>query len=405
MSEVYTKRDLCRVCHSKDLSLVMSYGDMPLAGGFVRSGDPRSSMKFPLDLLRCNNCTLMQTGQDVNPDLLFSQYSYVSGHSPSLRHHFKLLASTLTNRFKNEGLYIDIGCNDGTLIGYMREFGVERVLGIDPSDIALQNSQYHKWNLVNDYLNANTADRIISEYGKAYLITACNVLAHNTNPHDIVEGISKLLDDNGIAVIEVHYQGSLLQKSQFDTVYHEHTCYYSVVSLEHLLDDHDLKIDNIIPIVNHGGSIRLFVSHKNSHIYNSFDNSLQVLMSIEKNYTWTHFASNAHRIRNVIESVIYDIKQQSKSIWAYGASGRATIFLNWCHLRQNDIDCVLDASSSRYGNVVPGVDIPIKPSYLLKTIQPDTLFITAWNYADSIIQQHPEYHGKWFVALPEVRYL
>jgi len=405
MSEVYTKRDSCRICGSRDLSLVMSYGDMPLAGGFVRSGDPRVSMKFPLDLLRCNNCTLMQTGQDVNPNLLFSQYSYVSGHSLSLRYHFKLLASVLTNRFRSKGLYVDIGCNDGTLLGYMREFGADRILGIDPSDVALENSQYHKWNLINDYLTPDIANKVIDEYGKAYLVTACNVLAHNADPHLIVDGISKILDDSGIAVIEVHYQGNLLQKSQFDTVYHEHTCYYSVGSLVKLFDDHGLRIRSIVPISNHGGSIRVFVCHKDYGAHIDFDKSVDTMLSMEENYTWTHFASNAHRIKNAVRKEIDDLRDNRKSVWAYGASGRSTIFLNWCDLRDKDITCVLDASPNRYGNVVPGVSIPISPSYILNVVQPSAILITAWNYADSIIEQHRGYHGKWFVALPEMRYV
>lgn len=405
MNKSYIERDKCRLCNSENLSLVMSYGNMPLAGGFVVSGDPKASMKFPLDLFRCNDCTLMQTGQDINPDLMFSQYSYISKSSPGLVEHFGRLANSLTNRFSgSDRVYIDIGCNDGTLINWMRYYGENNVLGVDPSDVSLSASREDDWHLVNSYLTPEVADSIVGEYGHAYLITACNVLAHNPDPHPIVEGMRRLLYSNGVVVAEVHYQGSLLRQTQFDTVYHEHTCYYSLESLVRLFSDHGLHIWGVSYIQNHGGSIRVFASPE-GHKLVYYDESVKSMISLERNYTWTHFASDATRVKNKLLNEIFDLKNHNKSIWAYGASGRSTILLNWCNLNEDDIPIILDQSPLRIGKVVPGSMIPIRSVSVMDSVQPEVILITAWNYADSIRFQHPNYYGKWLVPLPNVLYL
>ena len=402
MIGLYTTRSTCRVCGSRDLSLVMSYGDMPLAGGFVTRDNPKAHMKFPLDLLVCNECTLMQTGQDIHPDLMFSQYSYISGSSPSLVEHFRHLASSLSNRFSSrERVYIDVGCNDGTLIRFMKSLGEEMILGIDPSDVALEASKRDNWDLVNDYLSPSIADEVVNTYGASYLVTACNVLAHNPYPHPVVEGLRRLVERDGIIVAEVHYQYNLLKLNQFDTVYHEHTCYYSLRSLMKLFSAHDLEIWGLTFIENHGGSIRIFASPKNhNHMYN--DQILKVALHIEHDYDWRSFKENALRVR---ENLLNEIADVDGSIWAYGASGRSTILLNWCGLIEEDIPFVLDRSPLRVGKVVPGVMIPIEDVSALNQIHPSTLLITAWNYAESIKRQHPNFDGKWLVPLPEVKYL
>lgn len=385
---------------------------MPLAGGFTLPGDPKALIKYPLTLVRCNNCTLMQTIQDIPPEDMFSQYSYSSSASPGLVKHFNSLSDNIRNYIKDDNeLYIDIGCNDGVLIRPMKSLGVKRVLGIDPSDVAIRSSVKYKWPLINKYLTPDLADRIVNGFGKARLITACNVLAHMIDPHPVIEGISRLLSDYGIVVAEVHYQASMITLGQFDTVYHEHTCYYSLKALSELFEMHGLKIYDAVMISNHGGSLRVYAAkEKINPIVKSY---IRSMIYNESDIEWSTFETRAKKIKYDLRLELIKKLFRKNIIAAYGASGRGTILLNWCELGSNEIAFIMDNSHLRYGRIVPGVMIPIfSPKDVAWEIgskatlkKPDTILLTAWNYADSIKDQHPEYHGEWLVPLPEVKYI
>lgn len=407
----------CRLCDSGRLELILDYGLMPMAGGFAPKGDPRLEDRAPLRLGLCESCGLMQTLDSVDPDSLFNEYSYQSSASPSLRKHFQLLAGRI-NRLMKVGAQdpghrvtaVDIGCNDGVLLAEFDSVGWKTV-GIDPSDVAKRASERHGWRLVNDYASRAAINRERLA-GQADIVTACNVLAHTDDIHGMLDAVDALLSEDGIFVIEVQYQLDLLQKVQFDTVYHEHCSYFSLSNLSRLLGEHGMKVWFSERIPTHSGSIRVLASrNRRTEKMLSPDGEMYGPSGWDA-VSPKEFARRALRAKKRIEQT-FDMFRDSElgdcsGIVTYGAAGRATILLNWCGLGWREIDAVLDASPLRVGKVVPGVEIPILSTGVLDRaspgkVLPQVVLVTAWNYADSIMSQHPDYPGLWMLPLPEVR--
>lgn len=397
----------CRLCNSKNLSLVLDYGNMPMAGGFVPDDDPRSNAFAPLRLGICEVCGLMQTLDSVDPDEIFNKYSYKSSISGALVSHFRSLADQIERLVRvnitGSPLCVDIGCNDGVLLKPLVEKGYD-VIGIDPSDVAERASVQNGWKIIKRYMNNETAKLYNSVFRKADIVTACNVLAHTDHIHEMVEGVKSILSENGIFIIEVQYQGDLVSMNQFDTVYHEHCSYFSASNIATLLEMHGLKAWNIKAIPTHSGSIRVLASHENckrgtyTHLLNSEKSNFP------PNIRAKMFSIDANKARSRIQRVFSLINDRSgtKECIAYGAAGRATILINWCGLDDRDISFVVDASPLRQGKVIPGTNIKIlTPDHIKKNT--DVIMITAWNYADHIMRQHPEHKGLWMIPLPDVR--
>lgn len=348
----------------------------------------------------CADCSLLQTGESVERDQLFLRYSYQSGAAPSLVRHFGELADDIVDLLGRSGrghgddLIIDVGCNDGILLSPLQERKM-KVLGIDPSDVALEASQRHGWDLVNAYLSENLSREVRSEYGPAAVVVASNVFAHNDNIHELAQSIRNLLADDGVFICEVQYAGSLLASRQFDTVYHEHAVYYSVESLYRLLRQHGLYIRSIMQIPTHSGSIRVFASPQNREDIRWVDPLPLDVAS---------FGAAATRSKKIIQEVIHDLTYVGRSVWAYGAAGRCTILLNWCNLA-NHVAAVVDTSPRRIGKVVPGVNTPIVDPRTFDLAEPEVTIVTAWNYFDSIREQHAHYRGLWIRPLPDLTIL
>ncbi len=393
----------CRLCGSASLSVVLDYGMMPPAGGFAPLGDPRLKILEPLSLIKCNKCSLMQTGQSIDANSIFRNYSYQSSVSGDLRRHFRDLADHLFYMWHlNNSIVVDIGCNDGILINPLNKLGCTAV-GIDPSDIALLASVEYGFDLINSYMNVDTAKKFVAKYGKAKMINASNVLAHTDDIHAFMEGVRIMIDESqGLFTVEVHYQVDLIDKLQFDTVYHEHTCYYNLATLIRLFNDHDLSIWHFERTNIHAGSIRVYACHKNrrQQIHPIVEDQ------VKDEHKWMSslaFRLNAIRSKDTIHSVLSHLSRHR--VYAYGAAGRSTILLNWCGLDDSIVQLVLDDSTIRAGKCVPGVETSIVESKILEEDQPGYCLITAWNYEKSITRDHSKYQGTWIVPLPHMRFL
>lgn len=398
--------DRCRACGSSNLRELLDYGNMPPAGGFTRLDDPAIDAKAPLRLGYCSNCTLMQTLDTIPSDSIFRNYSYRSSASKPLVKHFKELARQLVREFSLQGkTVVEIGCNDGVMIKPLRSLGV-KVAGVDPSDVALEASERDKWSLYNDYLIPDIARDVVEDHGKADLVVAFNVMAHTDNLLAFVMGVRELLKDEGVFIAEVQYQRDLLNKVQFDTVYHEHTCYYSLTAATHLLTRAGMYIWDAEPIETHSGSIRIYASpiqaayRKRPRLA-----SLLTAETMENGLGVKSFADRAIRARENIKELMQLLSGHGVPVAAYGAAGRATILLNWCRLGPDQIQYVVDASPLRIGKYVPGVKIPIRPLDYFERNQPSLTMITAWNYAYAIRNTHPLYTGRWLTPLPEVSFV
>jgi predicted TPR repeat methyltransferase len=401
---VVSTRHACLACGSEQLDLLIDFGQMPLAGGFLRPEDVEMQAAYPLRLARCNDCTLMQVLDTVEPEVIFDRYSYSSSTTNTLVGHFASVGEELVRLGKAVGkLIVEFGCNDGVLVRPLLKAGA-KVVGVDPSDVAESASQEQGWPLFKEYFGKSVAERIRSEYGPARIVTGNNVFAHTDDLHGILEGVTTLLDDKGLFVFEVHYQGDLLALVQFDTVYHEHICYHSLTSLKHLLASHGLTIVAVERIPIHAGSIHVTATRKGL----GREVSTQVRRMIKEESAWDIecFVGQVRLRRAEISGLVKDLRSAGRRVAAYGAAGRATILLNYCHLDSGCIDYISDMSPLRFGKLVPGVNIPIVSPEVFSESPPDYALMTAWNYEREIVSKEKKFlagGGRFIVPLPETR--
>jgi novobiocin biosynthesis protein NovU/D-mycarose 3-C-methyltransferase len=399
-----TTRTTCRTCESDRLTLLVDYGDMPLAGGFLTGDELAYQAAFPLRLARCADCTLMQILDIVPPAEIFTQYSYVSSTTRTLIDHFARMGREIVAQEQAAGkLVVEFGCNDGILIGPLREAGA-RVVGVDPSDVAAQASREGGWPLVQSYFDDTAAARVKAEHGPARIVTGNNVFAHVDDLHAIVRGVTTLLEDEGVFIFEVQYQGDLLGLVQYDTVYHEHVCYHSLTALARLLAAHGLRIVDVEPIPIHAGSVRVTAARVGTGRQPA--PLVSTMVEAETHWRVDRFAEQVETRRQSLRVLVADLRRAGRRVVAYGAAGRSTILLNFCGLGPDLVEYVVDMSPLRYGKFVPGVSVPIVPPEVFHERPPDYAIMTAWNYEPEIVLKEQRYlaaGGRFIVPLPEVR--
>lgn len=398
-----TTRTTCRSCGSDRLVLLVDYGQMPLAGGFLTRDELANQAAFPLRLARCVDCTLMQILDVVPPAEIFTQYSYVSSTTRTLVDHFARMGHEIVAQERAAGrLVVEFGCNDGILLRPLIEAGA-RVVGVDPSDVALRASREDGWPLVQAYFDAVTAAAVRASHGPARIVTGNNVFAHVDDLHAIVGGVTTLLDDEGVFVFEVQYQGDLLALVQYDTVYHEHVCYHSLTALASLLRDHGLRIVDVNRIPIHAGSIRVTAARAGTARQPT--PIVHAMMEAETHWSVARFGEQVEARRRTLADLVINLKRAGRRIVAYGAAGRSTILLNFCGLGPDLVEYVVDMSPLRYGKFVPGVSVPIVPPEIFHADPPDYAVMTAWNYEPEIVHKEREYlsRGRFIVPLPDVR--
>jgi SAM-dependent methyltransferase len=399
-----TTRTTCRTCGSDRLTLLVNYGDMPLAGGFLTRDELAYQASFPLRLARCADCTEMQILDIVPPAEIFTQYSYVSSTTRTLIDHFAEMGREVVDQEQARGkLVVEFGCNDGILMRPLRDAGA-RVVGVDPSDVALRASRADGWPLVQAYFDESSAAHVKTEHGLARIVTGNNVFAHVDDLHAIVRGVTTLLEDEGVFIFEVQYQGDLLALVQYDTVYHEHVCYHSLTALARLLAAHGLRIVDVKRIPIHAGSVRVIAAR----IGTSRQPTPIVgeMLEAEKGWNVDRFPEQVAARRQSLRKLVVDLRREGKRVVGYGAAGRSTILLNFCDLGTELVEYVVDMSPLRYGKYVPGVSIPIVPPEVFHQHPPDYAIMTAWNYEPEIIRKEQAFlsgGGRFIVPLPDVR--
>jgi len=401
----YITRTNCRGCGSDHLQLLIDYGLMPLAGGFMKPEEvATSNIAYPLRLARCPACTLMQVLDTVPAEKIFSRYSYASSTTQTVIDHFSRMGHDIVDAFSARGkLVVEFGCNDGVLMRPLRQAGA-LAIGIDPSDVALHASHEQGWPLVHDYFNESVAKKILEKYGPARIVVGNNVFAHADDVHAIVRGVAVLLEDAGVYIFEVHYQGDLIEAIQFDNVYHEHVCYFSLTALVKLFAKYELKVIDVRRTPVQSGSIRVAVARVNS----SYAVAVKVaeMLEYEKGLDADRFVREVHARRTGLKRLMNDLRREGRRVVAYGASGRMTVMLNYCGLGADLIEYAVDMSPLRQGKIVPGILIPIVPPHIFHTVPPDYALMTAWNYESEIVNKEKVFlarGGRFIIPLPDIR--
>lgn len=402
----------CRICGSSDIRPVLDLGHTPLADRLVKPNQlTDKEPKFPLEVGFCPQCSLLQIMETVPPSVLFcDDYPYYSSFSEQLLIHSKKNVVEIIEERKlgPDCLAVELASNDGYLLKNYVDHGIQ-VLGIDPAEGPAKEAEKVGVTTLNDFFSKALSARLVTEGKQADVIHANNVLAHVADLNNFVAGIEHLLKDDGVAVIEAPYVKDLVDHCEFDTIYHEHLCYFSVTALDHLFKQHRLSLNRVVRLSIHGGSLRLFVE-KVVNVESSVTELLELEQKtgVDQIGFYQDFSDKVDHVVSSLNKLLREIKAEGKKIAAYGAAAKGSTLINTANIGSDVIDFVVDKNIHKQGLYMPGQHIPIYPPDMLLEKMPEYTLILPWNFTDEILSQQTEYierGGLFIVPIPEARIL
>ncbi len=403
-------RKTCRACESESLERFLLLGDQPLANSFLKSTDEfAQEARYPLDVYRCTECSLIQLLDVIAPEVLFRDYIYVTGTSDTIAQHNIGYAADVVAGLElgKDDLVVEIASNDGSLLTCFRDQGV-RTLGIEPARNIAAMARERGIETVAEFFTSELARKVRAEQGPAGAVVANNVLAHVDDTKDFLTGCKELIGEDGRVITEFPYLGELLDRMEYDTVYHEHLCYFSVIALMRLYEAVGLVIMRIDHVPVHGGSLRVYAAHKSAASPDHAE-AVRKLADEErgKGYDtavpYEQLATAVKASRESLLAMLKKFKGEGKTIAAYGASAKGNTLLNYCGIDTELVDYIVDKNPLKVGTYTPGTHIPVEPASVLERETPDYLLITAWNFGDEIMRQQADYAargGKFILPIP-----
>jgi SAM-dependent methyltransferase len=383
----------CRVCNASTHE-IFSLGPMPLANALLDSPDEPYDV-YPLTLMKCDACSLVQLEETVPPERMFVDYNYLTSSSPPMVEHAKTLVDNVLSSYKPK-FVVEIGSNDGYLLQHYVAQGI-RTLGIDPSEKAARHASERGVTTFKGFFDSRVGGELRET---ADIIHANNVLAHVPDLNDFVSGLSTLIAPDGTIIIEVPYLACLIDKTAFDTIYHEHVYYFSVTSLQKLFSRHGLTISDAQEISTHGGSLRLWMTKSGPVSVNVARLHVEESHFINSLSYYADFASRVEKCRRDVHTILL-----GRQVVGFGAAAKATIFLNACSITIDDLAYVVDDTPTKLGRYIPGTGLRIISSEEWLRDQPPHTLILCWNFAHDIAHRYCQsYHGKlftWYAELVE----
>lgn len=401
----YHRRTTCRGCGHGNLTEVMDLGEMPPANAFIRQEDIPAERAYPLTLAFCENCSLVQVPDVIDPAILFRDYAYATGASAPLVEHFRRYAeeSVLPLVSRND-LVVDIGGNDCTLLAFLHDHCY--VLNIDPA--APPNERIP---IIPRMFSSVVARSIAEQFELAKVVTVNNVLAHVDDVHDFLRGVRHLLSDDGTFIFEVHWVKDLVDRTGYDQIYHEHLCYFSLHALDLLLEQADLELVDAKVVPMHGQCLRVkAIKARPESIHGMSEGcydiiNAEALAGLDTATPYHAFATRAQAHREILRDLIYDLVDGGARIIGYGAPAKGSTLLNYCGIGE-DLEYVVDGSSAKQGRHVPGVHVPILSPDELRDDAPNYALLLSWNYANHILEKEKDLRArgtKFIVPFPEIR--
>jgi hypothetical protein len=401
----------CRARGETGVQDVLSLGQMPLVNALQRADEldtPRET--YPLDLVFCPRCTLVQITETVPPETLFGEYLYLSSYSDTTVANAREVTKRIlrSRGLGAESFVVEIASNDGYLLQFYRDAGVP-ILGVEPARNIAAIAEERGIPTRAEFFDAAVAEAVRDERGPADVIHGNNVLAHVADLTGVVRGLRALLADGGVGVIEVPYVVDTIAGCEFDQIYHEHLCYFSLTALDRLFRLHDLRIVDVERIGMHGGSLRVSVS---TGADGPAGDAVARLLEeesragVDTTAYYEGFAERVHDLRASLRRLLGDLKQEGRSLAAYGAAGKGTILLHFCGIGRETLDFVVDRNEHKQGLFMPNLALEVLAPQALLERRPDDVLLLTWNFADEILGQQAEYRrrgGRFVIPIPEPR--
>jgi SAM-dependent methyltransferase len=402
----------CRFCGAALQQTFVDLGMSPLCETYPSAADlNRGEIYYPLHVYVCEKCFLVQLEQYESPENIFSDYAYFSSYSDSWLKHAENYCNKMVKQFElnRKSLVIEAASNDGYLLQYFVRQNIP-VLGIEPAANVAKVAVEKGVPTLVKFLGVRLADELAAEGRTADLVLGNNVLAQVPDLNDFVEGLKILLKPEGVLTLEFPHLLRLIERNEFDTIYHEHFSYFSMLSTVKIMEAHGMRVFDVEELPTHGGSVRVYASRLDARTHRLDPRVSQLISAEEKAGLgsvkgYENFAPQVKQTKIALVDFLLDAARQGKTVAGYGAPGKSATLLHYCGIGKDLIEYTVDRSPYKQGRYLPGTHIPIYHPDRLRETKPNYVIILPWNLKDEIMEQLQyirEWGGKFLVPIPKV---